>query len=708
MLDIPTFEAYRFSNLVSKWCKDSGREWTVKRLKSLQQAHKDYLLTGIYTVPDGFATRVNRKKKRIFNDPLIHSMMGKASSERRLKLQLIFFRMHEVIKLPVTSAPQFNKWIDGVNSDVHSEEVVDNICEEFEQFVRTTKLPNNGSNWSDFVPLVHQPMRYKSSPVFDDKGSVKPRPRSNLSTLTLAPLRSGPWKDIIEKFPTCTNMCLTGDGNNDGYRSTVTDLDTTSTPFGGAIGFIQEKSAKLRAVASPFLVIQAMGEPAKQQLGRLSKLLREMHTHDQELAKDLVREALSRGQEVHGYDSSAFTDRLPFKLQRVVLHKLRVDGWISEFDIASIEAVVNSVWSVANPESRTFGVDTVRWKVGQPMGYGPSFHLAALSHWYLLRFCASRVGKDYRDKFAVVGDDVSIFDSDIGNEYVRVMTDLGVEINLEKSVVSSEIGEFCKKVILPSTVIETLSVQDNLHSDDQIAAAVEFYGKKFIKFLPKAQRAMARMCLLPTNVGGLGLSPDGFNYREYLALLNTLRIANHTMSKEVSDFYGGVSRSSSLELTLQLLSERYAFLRSPAAYAITANEVLSSTLFSVDPGVIVNGLTGLPVSVVLGAVQAKQPGDEVVPARSLNFRQVFDYTLRKILSSQPETALQNCAVVLLNDLGYFRKQEKPPWRPIRTMELDNEYSDSSQDQERRSRSKSKSRGRGLQRYFRSDIADIEW
>jgi hypothetical protein len=170
-----------------------------------------------------------------------------------------------------------------------------------------------------------------------------------------------------------------------------------------------------------------------------------MHTHSQDESKQLVSDALLAGRKVHGFDASAFTDRLPFDLQIRIVKKLVREGWLSEFDHDSIECMIKSDWSVGKKQTERFGDTSVRWNVGQPMGYGPSFHLAALTHYMIVRSCAERVGAKHNNEFVVVGDDVSIFNCDIATEYYRTMTALGVDINMEKSVSSSEIAEFCKK-----------------------------------------------------------------------------------------------------------------------------------------------------------------------------------------------------------------------------------------------------------------------
>jgi hypothetical protein len=608
----------------------SGREWTVKRLKSLQQSHKDSLISKTYpSVPEGWKRRQNSKGKVIFSDTLIHGMMKKTNSKRSLELQLVFFRMHEVIKLSHTSEQQFKKWIDGVVKPYESPQTVKTRARDIEEFLTKLKLPKSRSGWGDFTSLVHQPERGKSSPICTPNG-VRTKTRTHMEVFTLEPLRNSEWFNLVQDYPSCVAACITGNGDQDIYVKRILELGPTESTFGGCIGFIQEKSAKLRAVASPYLVFQAMGEPAKQRLANLTKVIPEMHTHSQDVAKQLVSDALALGQHVHGFDATAFTDRLPFEIQDLVLTKLVDEGWLSEFDQASIHAMIKSDWAITGKERKLFQVDTVKWKVGQPMGYGPSFHLAALTHYIVLRYCADKVRVKPQSKFAVVGDDVTIFDDQIAEEYYSTMTDLGVDINLEKSVSSNEVGEFCKKVILPDAVLESITVQDNLVTDSAIVLAAEFYGKRLLNALSKKQLLLSDPVMLPIEIGGLNWSPKDVNYKTYLReILKTDCINAHTLSESLCKFYD-FDTSGNLEFMLKTLASRYDYWNKPVAYACTNNVI---TPFSVNNDVIVSEWTGLPVTATT-IYECASTKHRLLDKSLSPFTRIRDNSLRKLLASQ--------------------------------------------------------------------------
>jgi len=74
--------------------------------------------------------------------------------------------------------------------------------------------------------------------------------------------------------------------------------------------------------------------------------------------------------------------------------------------------------------------------------------MLALSHHTLVQLAASRVGfTQFRD-YALLGDDIVIANESVAKAYYALMTEeLGVEINLDKSLVSSDSFEFAKQFI---------------------------------------------------------------------------------------------------------------------------------------------------------------------------------------------------------------------------------------------------------------------
>lgn len=93
---------------------------------------------------------------------------------------------------------------------------------------------------------------------------------------------------------------------------------------------------------------------------------------------------------------------------------------------------------------------SIRYSVGQPMGALSSWAMLAVTHHFIVQVAAWQVGYSskrlYKD-YAVLGDDIVIFSSKVAKRYYKIITSLGVECNLAKSILSNKgIGlEFAKK-----------------------------------------------------------------------------------------------------------------------------------------------------------------------------------------------------------------------------------------------------------------------
>jgi len=74
--------------------------------------------------------------------------------------------------------------------------------------------------------------------------------------------------------------------------------------------------------------------------------------------------------------------------------------------------------------------------------------MLAISHHALVRIAANRIGKSNFSDYALLGDDIVIADEQVASIYHDLMTRiLGVEINLSKSLVSSDSFEFAKRLV---------------------------------------------------------------------------------------------------------------------------------------------------------------------------------------------------------------------------------------------------------------------
>lgn len=100
----------------------------------------------------------------------------------------------------------------------------------------------------------------------------------------------------------------------------------------------------------------------------------------------------------------------------------------------------------------------------------------------MVNYAAHRLKKvaDYQvyDQYQILGDDLILFDSEVALEYLKVCQDLGVSINLKKSVVSEtkSVVEFAKRTALCGQDVSALSWKELL-SNNTFFGRLDFFLK---------------------------------------------------------------------------------------------------------------------------------------------------------------------------------------------------------------------------------------
>jgi hypothetical protein len=135
------------------------------------------------------------------------------------------------------------------------------------------------------------------------------------------------------------------------------------------------------------------------------------------------------GRQYHSFDLTAATDRLPRRVQRDVLSTFIGDK-------------LSTLWAGLVDMPFKFEDKVINYSVGQPMGAYSSWAMLALTHHFIVQsYYSDSPERDY----AILGDDV-VVPEHLANHYQTVMESLGVSISLPKSIVSSEMVEFAKRV----------------------------------------------------------------------------------------------------------------------------------------------------------------------------------------------------------------------------------------------------------------------
>lgn len=148
---------------------------------------------------------------------------------------------------------------------------------------------------------------------------------------------------------------------------------------------------------------------------------------------------------VASYDLKSATDRWPRHLMAVVMCNLfgsRLAGQITECCLGATGT------SIGPPLTRK--LSTTAFTVGTPLGYLCAWPLFALSH-HIVVWCAAETvhpGITFR-AYGILGDDLVIGDRKVADEYARMLSFLGVDISIPKSLISERGAfEFAKKYFI--------------------------------------------------------------------------------------------------------------------------------------------------------------------------------------------------------------------------------------------------------------------
>jgi hypothetical protein len=546
-LGISPKDADRHANLISKGIKANGPEWVVARYKALSAALKSNLINGKYNLPEGWATRQNSKGKTIVSDGFIHRLLM-AKTQQDIFISNAVFRVHTLLNLREISPKQKKKFDDAVLGELNVPDMdgyhrtIDEVANAVPAMVRGIKVPQ-----VNVIALRYLPMGNKSSPIYERPDDIKSgseyivtnEKRTNILTKSVESFTASiEGHALLARFPDECSYAILGTG--DVRLSHASKYPRLSGIPVGTIGYIQEPSCKMRTVASPALVYQALGESLKQRSKFIIESIAQCDTRDHEVGRVKAQMWLWEGRTVFGFDASSFTDRLPLALQLEVMTKLENLGLISAFDKATFELVSNASYR-DNKFNRL-----ITWKVGQPQGFGPSFNIATLTHVAIVMSCISH--QEQENLFSVIGDDILIADDALAQAYVNKMMLLGVDINLEKSLESDNIAEYAGKIITAEGVIPSAKIKflESLHDmrpkdvmslGDKLVAQLLFYGpKKWLNISPE-YKDYAIKAILPEWAGGFG-----FKHPQITSKVNFDALREKSIKDDVEEYFTTYSR----------------------------------------------------------------------------------------------------------------------------------------------------------------------
>jgi len=184
-------------------------------------------------------------------------------------------------------------------------------------------------------------------------------------------------------------------------------------------------------------------------------------------------------------DLSSATDRLPIQVQSSLLQDLLN---LSDSETKAWRVLlVGRTYALSKRMQSLLGrnVPAVTYSVGQPMGALSSWAMLAYTHHFIVQVAAwktrSVLPGDWFNDYAVLGDDIVIFNAAVSKKYHELITSLGVECNLSKSVISPKglAMEFAKKTFIKGGIdVSPIPFKELYSSLESVPSLIEF-GKKY-------------------------------------------------------------------------------------------------------------------------------------------------------------------------------------------------------------------------------------
>jgi len=459
VVGIPAYSINPFADLLSKWTRCSGEEWTVKRCKALK------------------LTLIQLRSKSPVTTPLARNRHGDFKGV-----------VGSLLRWALKSDKNFSKVLNAFMAYSHwtSVKLTDTQKKKFLIAVNAAPVVIPESLARSFVRTVKSCVRRrtihgKPQSLLTCRGSPNKRaPTSQFGSVqqsSLLPLEiylldnEETLKHVKSLWNGIYSHVFRGINFNEVCDSVHVDDISHGPMVAGEVHFLQEPGYKLRSIASPYRLFQVASQPLKQDLGQLVSTLDWDCTHDQGKASQFIKEALSQHKIVYSVDLSSATDYFPYELQEIALET------IYGKDCSYIQLFRDV--SRANWKSE---LGVIRWSKGQPLGFNPSFFTFTLTHGMLLQ---TLLGKEYDHQFFVLGDDVIILDKKLFDDYISTLQKLGCPYATDKTLISSELAEFAGKVITSDNTYPQLKWR--AVSDDNFLDLARHIGPRIRLLLSKKQ-----------------------------------------------------------------------------------------------------------------------------------------------------------------------------------------------------------------------------
>lgn len=223
-------------------------------------------------------------------------------------------------------------------------------------------------------------------------------------------------------------------------------------PFGGGLSQFaikEEPAGKIRLFALVDNITQSIFRPLHDRLFDLLRVIPTDGTFDQEAAIRRAQDKAVKAGKAFSFDLSSATDRLPVLLSMYILRCFIG----KDLSILWRSLLTNRTFGFNSKVAKSLKVEDIgyKYRVGQPMGALTSWAMLAITHHWIVQVASHNVyprNLHWFMEYEILGDDIVIFDSLVADEYRRILSILGCDINLNKSIISPNrpVFEFAKRV----------------------------------------------------------------------------------------------------------------------------------------------------------------------------------------------------------------------------------------------------------------------
>lgn len=415
-------EMKRLSNLYNSWVKQKGASWTIARIKLTRTLVMRHLSGNpvrvvesdiIGLTHDGIPKHLGALIPRIrAKDPLI------------IRLVLTILQLSKFIQW--WGDPDIKSIIEAprVDLDKPLQEYqwllpellrrlgVDQISPRWERGHFTTKAGPMG------MALVSAGAEARIIPE-DLKTSIE----------ILAGKSLVEWLEKVSKIPDLEQFKL-----KDGQK-TIRKLSIVKDP-----------EAKVRIIAIFDYWSQCALKPLHDSISRILRGIKADCTFNQ----DAFLRTMPKQAEFNSIDLKNCTDRLPALLQKEMVAQLlgskeKAQAWYDILCAHEFYVPWTGQW--------------VRYATGQGMGAYSSWTVMALTHHTIVQWAAMRIGYPHFTDYWLLGDDLVIMSDKVAAEYRKIISELGMEISEQKSLVSNDTCEFAKRLFIKGTEVSHWPLQ---------------------------------------------------------------------------------------------------------------------------------------------------------------------------------------------------------------------------------------------------------